>query len=313
MPPASTPQDAPAISVVIPAHNRAARLPDVLESVFAQTACPPFEVIVVDDASTDATADVVARSLHPVQLIRLERNAGVATARQRGADAARGSLLAFHDSDDFMLPGRLGDLARVLAASRQLGAVYANGIIERDGRPDGRSVVPQALAHRLDGRRFGVREIFRRQLPVYLQAALIRREVFDAAGGFDTTLVRHADLELTCRVILTAPAMFVDQPVFRYQLHGANQTRDLVRLREGLVDVMRRLRVHRPDAVAEVGRGWFRRREAKHLYRIARLRRRSGDVEPAMRAIREAVALEPLSVRYRWLSWRLGGGSRCAF
>jgi glycosyltransferase involved in cell wall biosynthesis len=298
----ATAQDAPEISVVIPAHNRADRLPAVLDSVLAQTDCPPFEVVVVDDASTDDTSAAVRA---PARLVRLERNAGVATARQRGAEAASGALLAFHDSDDFMLPGRLGALARVMRTQPELGSVYANGIIEQDGRPTGRMVVPDGLARHLDGRRFGVREIFRQQLPVYLQTALIRREVFERIGGFDTTLVRHADLELTCRLVLAAPALFVDRAVFRYQRHGDNQTRDLVRLREGLVDVMRRLRERRPEAVEAIGPWWFRRREAKHLYRIARLRRRTGDVEPAGRAIREALALEPLSLRYRWLSWRI--------
>jgi glycosyltransferase involved in cell wall biosynthesis len=298
----ATGQAAPAISVIIPAHNRAARLPAVLDSVFMQADCPPFEVVVVDDASTDDTAAAVRA---PARLVRLERNVGVATARQRGAEAARGSLLAFHDSDDFMLPGRLGTLARVMSSHPELAAVYANGVVERDGHPTGRLIVPDTLARQLDGTRFGVREIFRRQLPVYLQTALIRRASFEAIGGFDTTLARHADLELTCRLVLAAPAIFVDRAVFRYQLHGDNQTRDLVRLREGLVEVMRRLREKRPDAVAEIGAGWFRRRQAKHLYRIARLRRRTGDIEPAGRAIREAVALEPLSLRYRWLSWRI--------
>lgn len=298
----ATGQAAPAISVIIPAHNRAARLPAVLDSVFMQSDCPSFEVVVVDDASTDDTSSAV-RS--PARVVRLAQNVGVATARQRGAEAARGRLLAFHDSDDFMLPGRLGTLARLMADRPEIGAVYSNGVVERDGRPTGRLIVPDGLARRLDGRRFGIREIFRQQLPVYLQTALIRREVFEGIGGFDTSLVRHADLELTCRLVLAVPALFVDRAVFRYQLHGDNQTRDLVRLREGLVEVMRRLRAQRPDAVAEIGAGWFRRRQAKHLYRIARLRRRTGEIEPAGRAIREAVALEPLSLRYRWLRWRI--------
>jgi glycosyltransferase involved in cell wall biosynthesis len=137
----ATAQAAPAISVIIPAHNRATRLPGVLDSVFAQTDCPPFEVVVVDDASTDGTS-VAARA--PARLIRLDQNAGVASARQRGAAAAHGALLAFHDSDDFMLPGRLGALAKVMADRPELGAVYANGVIEQDGRPTGRMVVLMA-------------------------------------------------------------------------------------------------------------------------------------------------------------------------
>ena len=71
----------PAIAVVIPSHNRAEFLPATLESVFAQTDCPPFEVVLVDDASTDDTAAVVAAARHPIVYVRHERNRGVARAR----------------------------------------------------------------------------------------------------------------------------------------------------------------------------------------------------------------------------------------
>jgi hypothetical protein len=143
---------------------------------------------------------------------------------------------------------------------------------------------------------------------MFLQTALVRRSVLDAVGGIDTTIVRHADLELACRVLLATPTVFLDVTTFRYQLHGANQTRDRTKLREGLVAVMRRLRERRPEAVTAVGARWFRQREARHLYRIARARWRAGEPEPARRAIREAVALEPMNVRYRWWRWRIEGG-----
>ena len=295
----------PVVSVVIPSHNRARFLSETLDTVFAQRDCPPFEVIVVDDASTDDTEAVVRSYQNPVEFIRLASNRGVATARQTGAARARGDLLAFHDSDDGMLPGRIGALATYLQAHPAVGAVFANGEVERpDGTVAG-CVVPHELAARLDGRPFSVREILRNQVPVYLQASLIRRSVFEAVDGIDTSLDRHADLDLACRLTLVAPVVFHDRPVFRYRLHGTNQTRDRLRLRAGLVVVMRRLRARYPDALAAVGPEWFRRREARHLYRIARARHRAGDAGRARAAIVEALALEPWSLRYRWLSWRI--------
>src|SRR5262249_22799172 len=203
----------PAISVIVPTFDRARLLPAVLDSVLAQRECPSFEVVVVDDASTDDTPAVLA-SRRDLQVVRLARNGGVARARQAGAERARGALLAFHDSDDLMLPGRLGILARFLEANPDAGAVFANGLVEAQGSPDVRPLVPVALARRLDGRSFGVREVVCERLPVFLQTALISRAAFDAAGGIDVTLARHADLELTCRLALTGRTVFLDVPVF---------------------------------------------------------------------------------------------------
>jgi glycosyltransferase involved in cell wall biosynthesis len=283
--------DAPTISVVIPTFNRAPFLGSMLASVFAQADCPPYEVILVDDASTDDTAAAVAATGHPVTLLRLEQNGGVARARQAGADRARGRLLAFHDSDDLMLPDRLGGLARHLAAHPEVGAVFSNGVVESaTGEPAG-LVVETSQAQRLDGRCLTIRDVLRDGLPMFLQTALVRREAFDRAGGIDTTLRRHADLELSCRLVLTTRVDFLDRPAFRYRLHGANQTRNRLLLREGLAEVMRRLRTSHPECVELCGADWYRQREVKHLRTIALKHLRRAHVWRAGTALAQALAL----------------------
>jgi glycosyltransferase involved in cell wall biosynthesis len=296
----------PRISVVIPTFNRAHLLPAALDSVRAQRDCPPFEVIVVDDASTDDTAAVLMSRRDDVHVVRLPDNAGVARARQAGVARARGALLAFHDSDDLMLPGRLGRLSRFLDHHPDVDAVFANGLVDGDLASPGATVVPAALARRLDGRRVGVREIIRGGLPVFLQASLIRRRSYDTAGGIDHTLVRHADLELACRLALTGQTVFLDQPVFRYHLHAENQTRDRLKLRQGMVDVLRRLREHHPDALTQLDPAWVRRRERRHLLRIAWrhwmaawLHRRPREVLAAGVALRQVLALATRADRRR--------------
>src|SRR5215813_12567365 len=138
---------APAVSVVIPTFNRAHLLPEVLDSVLAQRECPSFEVVVVDDASTDGTAAVLA-GCPGVRRVCHARNRGVAHARHTGVEHARGALLAFHDSDDLMLPGRLGSLARFLEEHPGVDAVYANGLVDIDGTEPRSPLVPAALASR---------------------------------------------------------------------------------------------------------------------------------------------------------------------
>src|SRR6185503_2263702 len=272
--------DTPEISVVIPTFNRAAFLPQMLASVFAQTDCPPFEVILVDDASTDDTPAVVAATGLPVVL-----------ARQAGVGRARGRLIAFHDSDDLMLPDRLGALARYLETHPEVGAVFSNGIVaSEDGQAAGR-VVPDEQAKRLDGQRIGIRDVLRDGLPMYLQTTLIRRDAFDRAGGIDTELHRHADLELSCRLVLTTPVVFLDRPSFQYHLHGANQTRNRLLLREGLAEVMRRLRTKHPECVPLCGADWYRQREVKHLRTIAMKHLRRAHLWRACGALAQAFAL----------------------
>src|SRR5262249_57597959 len=110
-----------------------------------------LEVVVVDDASTDDTARVLAAE-PDVRVVRRARNGGVASARQTGLEHSRGALLAFHDSDDLMLADRLGSLARFLELHPDVDAVYANGLAETEsGRPCG-AVGPPPLARRPDRR-----------------------------------------------------------------------------------------------------------------------------------------------------------------
>src|SRR5688572_19425954 len=98
--------DAPTVSILLPTYNRAAFLPQALEAIGAQ-AFTDWELIVVDDGSTDDTPAVLERLVaglgRPVHLIRQE-NQGAYGARNTGLDAARGKYVAFYDSDDTWLP-----------------------------------------------------------------------------------------------------------------------------------------------------------------------------------------------------------------
>lgn len=109
----------PLVSVIIPNFNREAELQRAVESVLAQD-YRPLEIVVVDDASTrPISLDLDAAAGQLVRWVRLERNSGGATARNAGIDAARGEVVAFLDSDDVWVPGKL---ARQLAAYRADGS-----------------------------------------------------------------------------------------------------------------------------------------------------------------------------------------------
>src|SRR6185369_1855724 len=111
---------APAISIILPTHNRAGLLPRALESVLAQACDEDFEVIVVDDGSSDGTPAYLAAIADPrLKLLRNESALGAAAARNRGLAAVRAPVTAFLDDDDELLPGFL---AASLTAHRQAPA-----------------------------------------------------------------------------------------------------------------------------------------------------------------------------------------------
>ena len=165
----------PRVSVIIPVFNRLRLVSRAIDSVFAQT-FRDIEVVVVDDASTDGTADALAARRPELRLIRLERNGGPARARNAGLAAARGELAAFLDSDDLWLPAKL---ARQLVHFEDPSVVCAHGEVDLVGE-NGRVVRRGHLAH--------VRPLYRDapgwrgQEVVAISTAVVRRRAAQAVG-----------------------------------------------------------------------------------------------------------------------------------
>lgn len=182
----------PRISIIVPAHDAADTLPTLLDRVAAQSLpAGDFELIVVDDCSSDDTVSVVERSGF-AHLIRADRRAGSFGARNLGAAVARGEYLAFTDAD--CVPDS-DWLEQALAAFEDPGLELAAGGI---GIPLGRAPSTAALidsARCLDQERY-VREGFGATANLVL-----RRELFDRVGGFNGTLVSGGDTEFGHRAL----------------------------------------------------------------------------------------------------------------
>ena len=128
--------DSPSFSVVIPTYNRAGFIAKTLGSVLAQT-YPHYEIIVVDNCSTDDTAEVVAPFVASgrVRFIRHDRNYERARSRNTGMAAARGDYVTLLDSDDLMYPDNLADAARYALAHPEIKCFHnLNEIVDREGR-----------------------------------------------------------------------------------------------------------------------------------------------------------------------------------
>ncbi len=200
----------PAVSVVIPTYNRAPLLRRALDSVLRQT-FRDFEVLVVDDGSTDETAGMVAE-LRDVRIryLRQSRNSGVGAARNRGLREARAELIAFLDSDDEWLPEKLAlQVALFSNAPDALGLVYTGVESVRD---DGRRTIERP---RWRG------DVFREMLAANVvhgggSNVMIRRAVVATVGFFHEQVAAIEDYHYWLRIARFFRIDFVDAPLIRY-------------------------------------------------------------------------------------------------
>jgi len=210
----------PTVSAVIPVYNGQLFLADAIESVLEQSR-PAIECIVVDDGSTDATADVVRRFGNEVVSVRQDRS-GVSGARNRGAELARGELLAFLDHDDAWLPGKLERQVQELGRQDSAMALCAMSVVDRAGTTLG---IRRLHAH--DDLLTGMLLFDGTELVSCSSTGLVRRSAFLAIGGFDQNLSMSADWDLLLRMLLDGGVAYVDEPLVRYRVHGTNMSRDI--------------------------------------------------------------------------------------
>jgi glycosyltransferase involved in cell wall biosynthesis len=210
----------PAFSAIIPTFNRAEYVAHAIRGALGQQVSGGVEVIVVDDGSTDNTAEVVRVFGGDVRYVRRD-NGREGAARNTGAHQATGDYLAFLDSDDYWLAGKLaGDLARFEQADRP-ALVYSRG---KNVDPTDRVIGERRLEHP-QGDVFWrlAREAF---MP--MSTVAVRAEAFRTCGGFieDRDLSGTADWEMWMRLAARWPVGFVDQTATCIRVHGRNMSSD---------------------------------------------------------------------------------------
>jgi glycosyltransferase involved in cell wall biosynthesis len=209
------------VSVVIPLHNKERHIARAIQSVLDQT-YGDFELVVIDDGSTDAGVSVVEAIRDPrIRLIR-QRNAGVSAARNLGIAAARADLIAFLDADDEWLPEHLETIKRLSVEHPGCGAyatttvaVDALGkrtVTEHDGipAPPWEGVIPNYFRSATS-------------YPVSASAVVVPRRVFDSVGLFRVGVPTGEDIDMWCRIALKHPMCFSTQMGAVYHREADNR------------------------------------------------------------------------------------------
>jgi GT2 family glycosyltransferase len=235
----------PAVSVIMPAFNRAAYVGAAIASVKAQSMAD-WELLVVDDRSSDGTLDAVRAHMAGDARIRVSVNAGKAGpggARNHAAAMARGEWLAFLDSDDTWEPDKL---AHFIDAARARPALVASDYlsVDRDSgtatrlrdfilgvmMPWWRSDAIAAAAipcARIDERFAAIAEpdvllpmAIGGGLWIHTSSAMVRADLFRRLGGFDEHLMRTEDFDLWMRLLRLGSVAYIDQPLATYDITG---------------------------------------------------------------------------------------------
>jgi glycosyltransferase involved in cell wall biosynthesis len=234
----------PEVSVIIPTYNSARFIGEALQSVFDQT-LKDYELIVVDDGSTDPTKQVIERYGNKIRYV-FQQQGGPAKARNRGIGDSLGRYIAFLDADDVWLPLKLEKQVCTFHRCPELAMVFTeNSIFNESG------VCRTSLGK---GERLMkgdvVKNIFLHS-GVVTSTVMVRSEIFDKIGLFEEELRLAEDDNMWVRIAANCEIALINEPLVRYRIHPNEITSDKMRLMES-VKTNIRLLLQRDEKVREI-------------------------------------------------------------
>lgn len=307
--PANPAQHAPraSISVILPSFNSARFIGEALDSILAQS-LQPEQIIVVDDGSTDNTADVVSRYKdRRIQVIRKEHG-GVASARNVGLDAARGEYISFLDADDRWRPIFLETMHAYLSEDPTVGSVFSNFV--RFQHPSGQLIGDQfssypeikrpvllkdaPYAHgRIPREKAFSALVACGDIPAYTQVMMFRRSMIENVR-FEPTLTLGEDTTFVLKAYLAGGVVFTDAVLAEVRRHDANATRNLG---EMAIHKLNGLKAIEPHVTRESDLRAYRDRLVRAHIDAALYQTRHGQVRAGLRTYRDAFRVPGSALR----------------
>jgi glycosyltransferase involved in cell wall biosynthesis len=220
-------------SVIIPVYNRSKMATEAIESVLSQ-GFSDYELIVVDDGSTDETPKVLERYRDRAQIIT-QRNSGPGPARNRAAKAAKGEYLIFLDSDDLLMPWALGVYDAIISTIGQPAVIAAEFVYFDQCKPV-LPTTPDSDVEVVVYRDFLSKD---RRVPRYMSCQVVRENIFRQLGGFIFEC-SFEDVDFFLRARSCGPAVLVIKPpTMAYRVHEGNISNDTKWNAEGIFSLIR--------------------------------------------------------------------------
>lgn len=242
------------VSVIIPAYNGEKFISETIQSIIAQD-YHPIECIVVDDGSTDGTANIV-KSFNSVRYVN-KKNSGVASARNTGMKIAQGKYIAFLDHDDVFLPKKIINQVEYMKANPDCVVCHTNvAMIDGSGRRIEEGHIGQKPDVQLPSGKV-LRELFNANF-IAICTTLCRKDVLIKAGGFDESLKLVDDYELWLRMALYGDFGYIKEISTHYRWHDTNASQDDFRMAEGRLRARTVFLKKHPEARQILGKKWVK-------------------------------------------------------
>ncbi|NEP43582.1 MAG: glycosyltransferase [Okeania sp. SIO2H7] len=285
----------PRVSVIIATYNNAGYIEEAIASVFNQT-YTSYEIIVVDDGSTDNTRQVLEPYLDKIRYIYQE-NQGVSKARNLGLEMARGEFISFLDADDFFLPDKLGKQVGCFDARPGLGIVHSGWRLVNE---QGKLISDIELWRYGDSLEINL-ETWVIWKPVTI-SMMFRREWIQKAGGFNARWRHGEDIDLVFRMALKGcEAIWLPKVTYCYRQHSQNATRKSFQQGDDMNAMLNNF-FGREDLPEEV-RKWEGKSRYYTLCWLAWQAHRNGFLGKMLEYLRLALKYTPLSLSETVFHW----------
>lgn len=292
----------PKVSVVISTYNHASFIAESIDSVLAQT-YRDFEVIVIDDGSTDNTEEVLKPYLDRIRLIKQE-NSGLPVARNAGIKEAKGEYIAFQDSDDIWLPDKLEKQMKYLEKNPHFDLVCGNGISFGNEGNTERLLVRNKRLRAIEKEGVTLKNTYRKSR-LFPSTWVIKKKVLEELGGFDTIFRTGQDVEFTYRFLLKHKAAFINEVLFKRRTHSTNISRVNSEPKILLaIRITEKLMSQYPDARMIIGNKLINRKMSSLHYKLGRVYYKNNRKNQACDSFKKALsysALHSSSVFYYFL------------
>jgi glycosyltransferase involved in cell wall biosynthesis len=210
----------PLVSVIVPAYNAQRTISATLQSIITQS-ISDFEVIVVDDGSTDRTREIADSTGDERVRVLRQANAGHAAARNTGIADARGKYIAVLDADDIWLPHKLERQLSVFRSAPHVRAQHAAAIhVDDDLRP-------LFIGRCQDGKNRLFDVLCFRGLPGVMCTLIAERSLLEEVGGFDASLIILQDWDLAIKLARRGELYSSSEPLVLYRVHAGNQSKKI--------------------------------------------------------------------------------------